>query len=616
MALVSGARLGPYEIVAPLGVGGMGEVYRATDTNLARQVAIKVLPESMAADADRLARFDREAKTLAALNHPNIAAIYGLERSDGQTALVMELVEGPTLADRIAEGPIPVDDALAVAKQIAEALEAAHEQGIVHRDLKPSNVKLRPDGAVKVLDFGLAKAFDPAPSSSLGLTQSPTLSLQATYSGLILGTAAYMGPEQAAARPVDKRADIWSFGVVLWEMLTGKPLFSGETISHTLADILRAEIDLAQLPGGTPIAIRELLRRCLDRDVKRRLRDIGEARIAIERAIAEPDPRGPALLSDKSKLEFGWRRALPLVSTALVVAAITSAGWSYIRPSLPSPIVTRFSFALPTDQTFSGGGRSVVAISPDGSQIAYVANRRIYLRAMSDSEARPIPVVDDGLGPLNPVFSPDGRSIAFWSAGDQTLKKVSVTGGAPVTLAQIGPVFGMDWEPDWIIAGQGGRGIVRVSANGGKPEVLVQLEGDDQAFGPQMLPDGQSLLFTLAKGSGAERWDKAQIVVQSLPSGKRTTLIDRGSDARYWRLAMLCTPWAVSCSRCHSMFDGLSYPEGRYRLLKESREAEQPGPRTSAWREMAPLRSRQGLRQSGQAFGSLLSLIAMALRSR
>jgi eukaryotic-like serine/threonine-protein kinase len=533
MALMAGSRLGPYEIIAPLGAGGMGEVYRALDTDLGRQVAIKILPDTFAQDPERLARFEREAKTLAALNHPHIAAIYGLERSDGQTALVMELVEGPTLADRIADGRIPVDEALAIAKQMAEALETAHEQGIIHRDLKPANIKVRPDGTVKVLDFGLAKAFDPTASSSLGLTQSPTLSLQATYAGLILGTAAYMSPEQAAAKAVDKRADIWSFGVVVWEMLTGKPLFAGETMSHTLADVLRTPIDFDLLPANMPSAIRDLLRRCLDRDVKRRLRDIGEARIGIERAIAEPEPRGPALLSDKSKLEFGWQRALPLVSTALVVAAITSAGWSYIRPSPLSLIVTRFSFALPTDQTFSGGGRSVVAISPDGSQIAYVANRRIYLRAMSDSEAQPIPVVDDGLGPLNPVFSPDGRSIAFWSAGDQTLKKVSVTGGAPVTLAQIGPVFGMDWESDWIIAGQGGRGIVRVSANGGKPEVIVQLEGDDQAFGPQMLPDGQSLLFTLAKGSGAERWDKAQIVVQSLPSGKRTTLIDRGSDARY-----------------------------------------------------------------------------------
>jgi serine/threonine protein kinase len=325
MALMAGSRLGPYEIIAPLGAGGMGEVYRALDTDLGRQVAIKILPDAFAQDPERLARFEREAKTLAALNHSHIAAIYGLERSDGQTALVMELVEGPTLADRIAEGRIPVDEALAIAKQIAEALEAAHEQGIIHRDLKPANIKVRFDGMVKVLDFGLAKAFDPTASSSLGLTQSPTLSLQGTYTGLILGTAAYMSPEQAAAKAVDKRADIWSFGVVVWEMLTAKPLFAGETISHTLADVLRTPIDFDQLPANMPSAIRQLLRRCLDRDVKRRLRDIGEARIMIERA-ASPSEGGVAIGHDGvGPAKAGnYLRALPwAVAVTAVLAAVT-----------------------------------------------------------------------------------------------------------------------------------------------------------------------------------------------------------------------------------------------------------------------------------------------------
>ena len=291
MSLSPGTRLGPYEVVAQIGVGGMGEVYRATDTNLKRAVAIKVLPASVAADAERLARFQREAEVLASLNHPNIAAIYGLERSGATTALVMELVEGPTLAEQIAgragpSGPagLSLDEALPIAKQIAEALEAAHEQGIIHRDLKPANIKVRPDGTVKVLDFGLAKAMEPASalraSAGQALSMSPTITTPAmTQAGMILGTAAYMSPEQASGRSVDKRADIWSFGVVLWEMLTGRRLFDGETISHTLADVLRGPIDFSQLPADTPQTIRDLLGRCLNRDVRKRTRDIGEARI-------------------------------------------------------------------------------------------------------------------------------------------------------------------------------------------------------------------------------------------------------------------------------------------------------------------------------------------------
>src|SRR5262249_4425108 len=281
MSLGPGTQFGSYTIVARIGEGGMGVVYRATDTRLKRDVAIKVLPDGVSNDQQRLARFQREAEILATLNHPNIAAVYGLEQVDGMTGIVLELVEGETLADLIAGGPLAIDDVLPIARQIADALETAHESGIIHRDLKPANVKIRADATVKVLDFGLAKAFDSTPTSNLGLTQSPTLSLQATYSGLILGTAAYMSPEQASAKPVDRRADIWSFGVVLWEMLTGKGLSEGETISHTLADVLREEIDLGKLPESPPPAIRQLLRRCLDRNVKTRLRDIGEARVVL-----------------------------------------------------------------------------------------------------------------------------------------------------------------------------------------------------------------------------------------------------------------------------------------------------------------------------------------------
>src|SRR5262245_38449432 len=275
MPLAPGTRLGPYEILAPLGAGGMGEVYRVRDTKLSRDVALKVLSPALAGDADYTARFTREAQVLASLNHPNIAAIYGLEESGGERALIMEVVEGRTLAERISAGAVPLEEALGIARQIAEGLEAAHEKGIIHRDLKPGNVKVTSEGVVKVLDFGLAKAADPSPPIS---TSSPTLTMRATQAGVIMGTAGYMSPEQAAGKPVDKRADIWSFGVVLWEMLTGYQLFSGETIAHTLADVLRGEIDVAKLPGNTPKTIRDLIRRCLTRDVKNRLRDIGEAR--------------------------------------------------------------------------------------------------------------------------------------------------------------------------------------------------------------------------------------------------------------------------------------------------------------------------------------------------
>src|SRR6202011_1485332 len=284
MPLSVGTRLGPYEILASIGAGGMGEVYRARDTKLDREVAIKVLPPALAQHPDRLARFEREAKVLAALNHPNIAMIHGLE----DRAIVMELVDGPTLADRIGSGAIPLDESLKIAAQIADALEAAHEKGVVHRDLKPANVKVRDDGTVKVLDFGLATVVQSSTREPSEGANSPTFTMGATEVGMILGTAAYMSPEQAAGKPVDKRADIWSFGVVLWEMLTGKRLFEGETISHTLADVLRAEIDFPKLPPSTPPPIRELLKRCLDRDLKTRLRDVGEARIAIQKYLADP----------------------------------------------------------------------------------------------------------------------------------------------------------------------------------------------------------------------------------------------------------------------------------------------------------------------------------------
>ena len=369
VGLTSGTRLGPYEIVSALGSGGMGEVYRATDTNLKRQVAIKVLPQVVGADPERLARFQREAEVLAALNHPNIAHIHGLEKSDGALALVMELVEGPTLADRIANGPIPFAEALPIAKQIAEALEAAHEQGIIHRDLKPANIKVRSDGTVKVLDFGLAKAMDPAGASSADAMTSPTLTGHATQMGTIIGTAAYMAPEQANGRPVDRRADIWAFGVVCFEMLTGKPLFAGETISETLAAVLRDDIDWTVLPAATPERIGRLLKRCLHRDVKQRLQAIGEARIVLD---STDDWTGPAASSVRiPPPPLRNRQILWGCASALVAVAAAASGWLLGRANIPSPVVTRLSIPLPVPLAPHYEAANV-ALSRDGGTLAYV----------------------------------------------------------------------------------------------------------------------------------------------------------------------------------------------------------------------------------------------------
>ena len=329
LALTPGTRLGVYEVTAQIGEGGMGQVYRATDTTLGRQVAIKILPDALAADPDRLVRFEREAKTLASLNHPHIAAIYGFEKSAGTHALVMELVEGDDLSQKLAGlrargSGLPIDEALSIAKQIAEALEAAHEQGIVHRDLKPANIKVRPDGTVKVLDFGLAKVIEPVSAMSVNAMTSPTRSIHATQAGIILGTAAYMSPEQAAGKPVDKRSDLWAFGVVLFEMLTGRQLFDGETVTHVIAAVLTKEPDWTVLPAATPSIVRRLLRRCLEKDPRRRLHDVADARLEIDDAIAAPAMDAPAPTG-----RFLWRTAAAIVVTALASAAL---GW-YLKPS-------------------------------------------------------------------------------------------------------------------------------------------------------------------------------------------------------------------------------------------------------------------------------------------
>ena len=379
-----GKTLAHYEITSQLGKGGMGEVYQAKDRKLGRDVAIKVLPEEFAKDADRVARFQREAKLLASLNHPNIAAIYGLEESGGTNFLVLELVEGDTLADRIKAGPIPVEESLKLALQIAEALEAAHEKGVIHRDLKPANIKVTPDGKVKVLDFGLAKAFA-GEQAELNLSNSPTLTLSnaATQQGVILGTAAYMSPEQARGSTVDKRCDIWSFGVVLFEMLTGKQLFAGETVSDTLAAVLRSDIDWNLLPANTPANIRTLLRRCLNKDRKERLRDIGEARIAISQYLANPSGSSVHETVDVSDRHRHLVRIAWISAVVILVAALTFLGILYYRKISEPRQVTRFEFTLPEDQQFSSiVGAPFLAVSPDGRQFVYITNKGLFLRSL------------------------------------------------------------------------------------------------------------------------------------------------------------------------------------------------------------------------------------------
>jgi eukaryotic-like serine/threonine-protein kinase len=526
MALTAGNRLGPYEIVAPIGAGGMGEVYQARDTRLNRDVAIKVLPEAFSLDHERLARFKREAQVLASLNHPHIGAIYGFEDSDGIHALVLELIEGPTLADRIARGAIPATEAVAIARQIADALEAAHERGIVHRDLKPANIKLRADGTVKVLDFGLAKAMDSSPGSS-NLTHSPTLSLMATQMGVILGTAAYMSPEQAKGLPADHRSDVFSFGVVLYEMLTGRQPFHGETAPDVLASVLARDPDLAVFPPTLHPRLVELVKRCLDKQPKRRWQAIGDVRAELETIAATPFETTARL-----HRRPGWASAAMLLVALVAVAALSSAVTMYLRPAT-TPIVTRFMFTLGEGERFTNDGRLLVAISPDGARMIYVANTRLYIRAFSELNAKPIAGSEGAQGALAPAFSPDGQSVAFWAGTDQAIKRISINGGAAVTVCPATRPTGVTWDKTGIIFGQGNAGIMRVAASGGKPELIVKTDEGEVADSPSILPDGRSVLFTTTTAIGPDRWDKARVVVQQSGAQSRKVVIEGASDGRY-----------------------------------------------------------------------------------
>jgi Tol biopolymer transport system component/predicted Ser/Thr protein kinase len=473
MALVVGARLGPYVILAPIGAGGMGEVYRARDTNLERDVAIKVLPSALAQDPERLARFEREAKVLAALNHPNIAQIYGVE----QGALVMELVEGENLS-----GPVPLATTLDYARQIADALEAAHEKGIVHRDLKPANIKITPQGVVKVLDFGLA-AVGSSTASRADASISPTLTLAATQIGVLLGTAGYMSPEQASGKPVDKRADIWSFGVVFWEMLSGKRLFDGETISHMLAAILTKELDWTQLPKGTPASVRNLLKRCLARDLRRRLPDIGAARLELEEAMA-----GGAADAQPAPAS-GARHTAAWGATAIVALAGLVLAFVHFRETPAPEHVLRYTIAPPENSLVQS-----FALSPDGRYLAISAavngRSQLWLRAMDTFQMQPIPNTDNG---LLPFWSPDSRYIGFFA--QNKLKKIAASGGPAQSLCDAVPGGGTWNDHDVILFANSGK-VKRVQAAGGIPSDVI--DGGPGTGYPVFLPGGRRFIYLVA----------------------------------------------------------------------------------------------------------------------
>ena len=538
-SLAAGVRLGVYRVESLLGAGGMGEVYLARDTRLERDVALKVLPDLFAGDPDRLARFEREARVLASLKHPNIAGIYGFEEAGGVRALVLEFVDGETLADRIARGPLPVQEALGIGRQVADALAAAHEGGIIHRDLKPANIKITPSGSVKVLDFGLAKALDTEATRS-DVSLSPTLtSPVGTRLGIILGTAAYMSPEQARGKVVDKRSDLWAFGCVLYEMLTGRHAFEGDEVTDVIARIIERDVDLRVLPPATPLSIRRLLRRCLEKDRNRRLADASDARLEIDEALGG----GPVDASpprDVLAARSAWQRALPwaIAGAALVVAGASVLLWAPWRTAaataplrLSSDVGAGDGVALPVDQ-----GAAAV-LSPDGMLLAFSAQKtgsnvaQLYIRRLDRLQAIALTGTE---GARNPFFSPDSQWIAYFADGK--LKKTAVSGGATVTLCDAPNGRGGAWtEDDTIIFSPNNVvdvTLMRVPAAGGSPAPLFKLEQDEHTQRwPQMLPDGKTVLYSSA--ATLTQWDDANVVVQPVAGGARKVLVRGGYYGRY-----------------------------------------------------------------------------------
>ena len=548
MVLSPGTRLGHYDVTALLGEGGMGQVWQATDTRLNRQVALKILPEAFAEDLDRLARFQREAQILASLNHPNIAGIHGIEddEAEGRRALVLELVKGPTLADRIAQGPIPIDEALPIARQIAEALDAAHEQGVIHRDLKPANIKVKDDGTVKVLDFGLAKALDPASGGATAdPSQSPTLTVAATQMGVIMGTAAYMSPEQASGQAADRRSDVWSFGVVLFEMLTGQRPFTGETVSHVLASVLKTDPSWALLPADTPAAIQRLLKRSLERKRKRRLPEVSVALLEIEEATSA---QAHSVSADQtSKPRAGWRQAGPLVLGMFIVGSVVTgvAVWMLVRP--PAPPVSRFTIMPP-----QGVQPGLPRLSPDGRTLAFTGVggtvSQVYVQTLDQLEAVALSGTE---GTTVVDFSPDGQSLLAMGAGSAAgaipqlaavVTRIPLTGGRPT---RIGQGRGLSaWGPDDTVV-MGGLLGLRLGRTSGGEQTRITTVGEEEIshYVTTFLPHGRAVLFYTFGGR-----DPA-VSAYDFETGERTDFIQGTSPMFvpsghlvFWRDGAL---WAV-----------------------------------------------------------------------
>ena len=556
MSLAPGTRIGSYEIVSMLGAGGMGEVYRAHDTKLGRDVALKIVPELFASDRDRLARFTREAQTLAALNHPNIAHIHGLEESGGMRALVMELVEGEDLAQRLVRGPLPPDEALPIARQLAEALETAHEQGIIHRDLKPANIKIRDDGTVKVLDFGLAKALaGDVPGSSSGasgVANSPTLTSPAmTGVGVILGTAAYMAPEQARGKPVDRRADIWAFGVVLFEMLTRRRAFDADDVSDVLASVLKTDPDWTLLPADLPSPVRRLLGRCLEKDPKRRLRDIGEGMLQLDEGLSTAEAAAsapartmaiPGEAAGSGRTRRSWRHILPFMATAVVTALAVWAIMSLRSPPRASPGVVRFTYLPPLGAPLmvTPGGRDI-AITPDGRTLVYTARPsaestpQLYLRPADQLGATPLRGAENA---VSPFVSPDGQWVGFVeSTISQTsarIKKVSILGGPAIVVAQLPDLAmaGATWLTDGTIVLATTRGLKKIAPTGAVTDVTTSdPSADERAHAwPSAVSGSTMVLFAITPVSAAAR---PKIAVVDVSNGRMVRLPIEGTGPRY-----------------------------------------------------------------------------------
>jgi serine/threonine protein kinase/Tol biopolymer transport system component len=529
VSLSPGDRIGPYLVVGKIGEGGMGEVFRATDARLKRDVALKVLPASAVGDPEKRRRFEREAQVLAALNHPAIAQIYGVELDGDEPIIVMEHVDGDTLADRLAKGALPIDDVIAIGLQICDGLEAAHERHVIHRDLKPANIKIRPDGTIKILDFGIARVL--ATDTAVDTANSPTMLGGSTDAGIILGTAAYMSPEQARGRAVDKRADIWAFGCIVYEMLAGKPAFSGESTTDILADIVKNDPDWTRLPAATPHRLVDVLKRCLQKHARDRLRDIGDARFEIERAN-DPELRTADASSAPSRSRMAG--AAWFAAGAALGAAVLLLASPWRRGETPAPAPVHSTIVLPTNTTLALSRGSAVALSPDGRLLSFTgrsgAKTQLYLRPLDQFEATPLPGTD---GASNPFFSPDGRWIGFFA--NEKLKKVSIDGGAPVTVADALNPRGHAWSVDdtIFVTASNNSGIGRVAARGGKLEPFTRLEqGELSHRWPALLPDGKTVLFSLWNDNG---WELSRIAAQGESGGHRTVVEAGGGYPRYIR---------------------------------------------------------------------------------